>query len=233
MTNSNEVLTNPLGLLGLENGDSLKAGDFGAVLARAGVGKTALVVQMALNKMADGFDLLHISLAEPIAKVDVYYREVFSLQIGQHQGANAENLWDDIIRRRFIMTFQVEGFSLPKLEERLTDLTTQNIFHPKIVVIDGLPFDSQSRPQMEELKALAERIETPIWYTITTHRHESPAPDGLPIQLSPVQDLFKIAIELQPIDNVVEIRVLKGGRDNSGQPELILDPATMLIKKRD
>ena len=233
MTNSNEVLTNPLGLLGLENGDSLKAGDFGAVLARAGVGKTALVVQMALNKMADGFDLLHISLAEPIAKVDVYYREVFSLQVGQHQGTNAENLWDDIIRRRFIMTFQVEGFSLPKLEERLTDLTTQNIFHPKIVVIDGLPFDSRSRPQMEELKALAERIETPIWYTITTHRHESPAQDGLPIQLSRVQDLFKIAIELQPIDNVVEIRVLKGGRGNSGQPELILDPATMLIKKRN
>ena len=233
MTNSNEVLTNPLGLLGFENGDSLKAGDFGAVLARAGVGKTALVVQMALNKMADGFDLLHISLSEPIAKVDVYYHEVFSLQVGQHQGTNAEGLWDDIIRRRFIMTFQVEGFSLPKLEERLTDLTTQNIFHPKVVVIDGLPFDSQSRPQMEGLKALAKRIETPIWYTITTHRHESPAPDGLPIQLSPVQDLFKIAIELQPMDNVVEIRVLKGGRDKSGQPELILDPATMLIKKRD
>lgn len=233
MTNSKELLTNPLGLLGLENGDSLKAGDFGAVLARAGVGKTALVVQMALNKMAEGFDLLHISLAEPIAKVDVYYREVFTLQIGQHQGTNAENLWDDIIRRRFIMTFQVEGFSLPKLEERLTDLTTQNIFHPKVVVIDGLPFDRQSRPQMEELKALAERIKTPIWYTITTHRHESPAPDGLPIQLSPVQDLFKIAIELQPIDNVVGIRVLKGGRDTAGQPQLVLDPATMLIKKRD
>ena len=40
---------NPLMNLGYDNEDILPDGGFGAVMAYAGVGKTALLVQMALN----------------------------------------------------------------------------------------------------------------------------------------------------------------------------------------
>ena len=45
------IQRNPLLNLGFENDYILKSGDFGAVLAYAGVGKTALLVQMALHAM--------------------------------------------------------------------------------------------------------------------------------------------------------------------------------------
>jgi len=231
VTQKDKTLADPLGLLGLGNGETLVPGGFGAITARAGVGKTTLVVQIALNYMVHAQRLLHISLREPIAKVDLHYREVFDRQVQQYQLPTSEALWDGIVPHRFIMTFQVEDFSVPKLEERLTDLTAQNIFHPQVIIIDGLPFDEKMRPVLEELKTLADGAKAPIWFTITTHRHEAPDRDGLPVQLSSVQGLFDLVLDLQPFEEVVKINVLKKIGGDEPQIELIMNPATGLIKR--
>ena len=224
------ILRNPLRLLGYDSDDILEPGQFGAVLARAGVGKTALVIQIALNTMLRSKNVLHISLNEPVGKVNLWYKEVLGRLAQQHEVPHMDQLWDTIVRHRFIMTFQVEGFSAPKLEERLTDLTTQGIFTPHMIIIDGQPFDPEGHGVLEALKALAQKLGLPIWFTVTTHRHEAPAPDGLPIQLSPVQALFDVAMALQPVEHAIHIKALKGCHLSENQPPLVLDPATMLIQ---
>jgi hypothetical protein len=224
------ILRNPLRLLGYDSDDILEPGQFGAVLARAGVGKTALVIQIALNTMLRSKKVLHISLNEPVGKVNLWYKEVLGRLAQQYQVPQLDRLWDTIVGHRFIMTFQVEGFSAPKLEERLTDLTSQGIFTPHLVIIDGQPFDPEARTALDDLKALAIKLKLPFWFTINTHRHEAPAPDGLPIQLSSVQALFDVAVALQPVENAVHIKPLKGCRLSDNQPPLVLDPATMLIQ---
>lgn len=226
------ILRNPLRILGHENDDILEPGQFGAVLARAGVGKTALIIQIALNTMLRNKKVLHISLNEPVGKVNLWYQEVLGRMAQQYQVPHMEQLWDTIVAHRFIMTFQVEGFSAPRLEERLTDLTSQAIFNPEIMLIDGLPFDQQTPAVLRELKALADRLSLPVWFTITTHRHEAPAPDGLPVQLSMVQGLFEVAITLQPDGKAIHIKALKGCATATTQPPLVLDPETMLIQDR-
>ena len=45
------IYRNPLVNIGYDQEDILANGGFGAVLAHAGVGKTALLVQLALNMM--------------------------------------------------------------------------------------------------------------------------------------------------------------------------------------
>ncbi|RJQ81935.1 MAG: cytoplasmic protein [Desulfobacteraceae bacterium] len=226
------IIRNPLRLLGHENEDILGPGQFGAILARAGVGKTALLVQIALNSMLSGKNVLHISLNEPVGKVNVWYQEVLGRLSQQYQVPNLDQLWDTIVPRRFIMTFQVEGFSAPKLEERLTDVMSQGIFSPHLIIIDGQPFDQDVSGVLGELKVLARRLGLPIWFTITTHRHEAPAADGLPIQLSPLQDLFEVAMVLQPVEGSIHIKALKGCTQTGCQPPLVLDPATMLIHSK-
>jgi hypothetical protein len=226
------ILRNPLRLLGRENEDIIKPGNFGAVLARHGVGKTALVVQIALNSLLQQKNVLHISLNEPVGKVSLWYQEVFEQLAQQYKVPQIDQLWDAIVPHRFIMTFQVEGFSMPKLEERLTDLTAQNIFNPNMVIIDGLPFDDKTRPMLQELKRLAQELGLPMWFTVTIHRHQDPATDGLPVQLSPVQDLFDTAITLQPHDQTIHIEAIKGAPGNKTEAVLTLDPATMLIQNR-
>lgn len=223
------ILRNPLRLMGHETEDILPEGGFGAVLARAGVGKTALLVQLALNSLLRNKNVLHISLDDPVSKVCLWYEEVFRNIGNQYNVKQIDQLWEAILPHRFIMTFKIEGFSVPRLEERLTDLTEQSIFFPQMVLIDGLPFDETVRNTLSDLKTLAKNYSMHVWFAVRTHRHEKPGPDGMPAPLLRVADLFEVAIQLQPVEKEIHVRALKGGTALSDHPALLLDPSTMLI----
>ncbi len=223
------MLQNPLRLIGYETEDILPKGGFGAVLARAGVGKTAFLVQIALHSLLRGRNVLHISLDDPVGKVGVWYEEVFRNIFDQYQVQQRDQLWEATLRHRFIMTFRVEGFSVPKLQERLTDLTEQAIFCPQMILIDGLPFDETVKTPLSDLKSLARDHAMRVWFAVQTHRHEKSRPQGMPPPLSQVSDLFEVAVELQPVENQIHVKALRGATTPSDHSPLLLDPSTMLI----
>ena len=230
----NDLITrNPLRLMGHESEDILAQGEFGALLARAGVGKTAFLVQIALDSLLKGKNVLHLSLNDPIQKVNLWYQEVFRNIADQYNVKQVEELWESLLPHRFIMTFKVEGFDVPRLQERLTDLTEQQIFSPQMMLVDGLPFDETVETSLSELKTLAQKYGFQVWFTIRTHRHEEPDADGMPTQLNKVADMFEMAIQLQPKGEQIHITALKGGSIPSQGPPLLIDPATMLIKSQE
>lgn len=224
------ILKNPLRRMGYESDDILNAGEFGAVMARAGVGKTAFLVQLALNSMLREKKVLHISLADPVKKVSLWYKEVFNRIATQYAIHQSAQLWETVLPHRFIMTFRVEGFGVPTLEERLNDLIEQDIFKPHTMIIDGLPFGDAVNQDLVDLKKLASAQGMHVWFTVRTHRHEEPGPSGIPGQLIPVDDLFEVAIQLDPVGKQIQIKALKGPGSQRDQADLMLDPATMLIK---
>jgi len=230
MLKNDLILRNPLRIMQKDPQKSLlPVGGFGAVLARAGVGKTALLVQISLNSLLEGWNVLHISLEDPVEKVNLWYSEVFNHIARQYNVKPTNELWDTLLPHRFIMTFRVEGFSVPKLDERLTDLIEQNIFSPHVIIIDGLPFDQTVRPSLLELKELTQRRGCHVWFTVRTHRHEIPDAKGFPTQMAGLVDLFNVILHLQPQDKDIHIRALKGQENVGEQTGLMLDPATMLI----
>jgi hypothetical protein len=224
------ILRNPLRHLGFETEDILSEGGFGAVLANAGVGKTALLVQLALNGMLRNRNVLHISLNDPVNKVTLWYGELFNHLASQHKAAQISQLWDSVLRHRFIMTFRVETFSVPKLEERLNDLTEQGIFKPDMLIMDGLHCDAPMRAVLEAMKALAEKNGMHVWFTVHTQHDEKAGQEGLPSSFAPVADLFDLVLELQTRQANVHIKLLKGALSAVPEAALQLDPATMLIK---
>lgn len=230
MLKSELILKNPLRRMGYKSDDILNSGEFGAVMARAGVGKTAFLVQLALNGMLREKKVLHISLADPVKKVSLWYKEVFNRIATQYAIEQSAQLWDTVLPHRFIMTFRAEGFSVPTLEERLTDLIEQDIFKPHTMIIDGLPFDDAVHRDLVDLKNLASQQGMHVWFTVRTHRHEEPDPSGIPAQLIPVADIFDVAFQLVPIGKQIQIKALQGTGSQEDQADLMLDPATMLIK---
>jgi len=225
------ILRNPLRLLGSERDTILSPGGFGAILARAGVGKTSLMVQLALNSLLNSRNVLHISMNDPVKKVSLWYDEVFRHIAEKYQLDQMDQLWEAILPHRFIMTFNVEGFSVPKLEERLTDLTEQGIFFPNMIIIDGLPFTETTRDLLHDLKQLALKHGLHAWLSVRTHRDETAETDadGVPVVFQNVADLFEVLIGLQPEGEDIHVRVLKGGSTDGDHRGLRLDPATMLI----
>jgi hypothetical protein len=98
------------------------------------------------------------------------------------------------------------------------------------MIIDGLPFDHAVNQDLADLKRLASHEGMHVWFTIRTHRHEEPGPNGTPAQLIQIADLFEVAIQLVPVGKQIQIKAFKGPGSSGDQPDLMLNPATMLIQ---
>jgi hypothetical protein len=229
MLKNDLIQRNPLGFLSERGDHALAAGEFGGILARAGVGKTAIIVQVALNAMLKDQRVLHISLTDPVNKVNLWYQEVYRLLTGGDDATRARILWEELLPYRFIMTFKAEGFRLPVLEERLEDLREQGIFKPSVIIFDGFPFEEMNRSSLSALKVFADSNDMSVWFTIRTHRHQAPNEAGLPAQLTGIDDLFDVLVQLQPDGKDIHIEVFKGMENAAVPASLVLDPTTMLV----
>ena len=225
------LLRNPLRLLGNSTDDQLPQGGFGAVVARAGVGKTALLVQIALSNLLKGKNVLHISLSDPVQKVSLWYEEVFRNMMGEYDSAQMSRIWEEILIHRLIMTFQADQFSIPKLTERLTDLSEQGIFYPQVALVDGLADEEIPEAFMQEFKRLAQDLGVGVWFALRSHRHQNPELTDLPATMTAIANLLDVVVALQPHGQQIKVRLLKGGPGGGfGDSLLVLDPATMLIQ---
>ncbi|VEN74944.1 Cytoplasmic protein [Candidatus Desulfarcum epimagneticum] len=229
MTQPKPASSNPLALLGLDSEDMFAKGGFGVVFSRAGVGKTAFLVQLAINAMAAGKRALHISLNDPVSKINLWYKEVSGNAAGSFIDMTGDDLFETIQSRRFIMTFKPEEFGAAKLEERVAELADQNIFSPDIIAIDGVRFDEGADGLLSDLKAVSEKRRVPMWLTMRTHRQESGDKSQALKPFSDFAHLFDVAVQLYPEGKNIIVRRVKGGDG----VQALLDPATMLVKKAD
>ena len=231
MVKKDLIFRNPLKLIGDEAEEILPQGGFGAVVARAGVGKTALLVQIALDRLLRDADVLHVSLKDPIDKISLWYNEIMKELGKQYNLQDINTIWKKARPHRFIMSFNVDTFDVPKFKERLRDLTEQDILHPQVVLLDGFSFEQDQEvidETLKRLKELAQRNNLRIWFAVRTHRHETTGEDQLPPQLTKIIDLFDVAIKLNPTGKEIAVEILKS-REETQQPSLQLDPSTMLI----
>ena len=227
---NHDVSHNGLKLQGYDFEDIVPHGNFNAVFSRAGIGKTSFVVQIALNAMLKQKNVLHIGLGDPVDKISLWYKEIFCLLAEQNQINYPELFFESLLKKRFIMTFNVDTFSFPRLEERLKDLSEQNIFSPSMLVIDGLDFDNTVQESLSDLKAFAEKNSLHVWFTVRTHRHEDPEHSLFPVQLSNIEHLFDLVIQLRPDGKKIYMLTLKGGSVGGSDHKVMIDPSSMLIQ---
>ncbi len=224
------IFKSPLGNIVDRLFETDKEWSFSTVLARAGVGKTAFLVQLALNAMVRDKNVLHVSLSDPVKKVTLRYRELFDNLIDQSAKENINELWQSMLLRRFIMTFRKSSFSVPKFKERLTDLTEQEIFAPDLLIIDGLALDETIREKLIALQELAQEKTFNVWFSVNTHRHEEKDDKGMPLSFSQAEDLFDVVLKLKPEGAATHIEILKGMEENFETNPVVLDASSMLIK---
>lgn len=227
------ILNKFVNVSGGEDDNILPVGKFGCVMARPGVGKTAFMVQVAIGYLYKKENVLHISLNDPVDKICTRYRESFDKLASSVTEQERDDIWETMMPRRFIMTFNVDDFTVPKLEERLTDIIEQGIFKPQVLLIDGLDFSHDDiKKDIDALKIFAQKFSLSAWFSINTHRHENP-PDGNAglIPFSNVEDFFSLAVQLNTTQQDIHAEVIKG--DIVNNLTLLFDPSTMLFKSAD
>ncbi len=224
------VQQNPLRVLnmGRENNQ------MGLVMARPGLGKTALLVQIALDAILRGKRVIHISIGETIEKTKTWYDDILQLILQEHSVNSPHELIEMVAHHRMIMTFKVAAFTRSRLEERLNDLILQDIFRPNCIIIDGFDFESTDRESLEDIKNLIESMNMQAWFSAIHHREDSRiSPAGVPAPCHELDDLFDMIILLKPEQNAtIQLDIIRNyGAQVEGGKGLLLDPTTMMVKE--
>ena len=224
------VKKNPLRVLktGTENGREM-----GLIMARAGLGKTALLVQIALDSILLGNRVIHVSIGASIDKTRAWYDDILHHILQEHSVDLPHELIDMVQRHRMIMTFKEAAFNRPRLEERLNDMVMQNIFKPDCLVIDGFDFENADRETLEDIREMAEAMSLQVWFSAVSHRDDNRvSAAGVPAPCHEVDDLFDSVILIKAKEDKISLNVVKNrGVVQDSDPGLDLDPTTMMIKK--
>jgi hypothetical protein len=230
MENNELKVNNPLRALGLEDKSGGVQAMMGLVMARAGLGKTAILVQFALDCMLLGNRVLHVAIGEGVDKTRTWYDDILSLLT---DGEKISNI-PEIMKNRMIMTFKESSFSKALLEERLDDLVKQNIYKPECLIIDGYDFANNDKASLEGLRNfMNERGLKMIWFSAVSHRDDKRVSlDGVPAPCHEVDSLFETVLLIKPVGDLMKLDILKcdSCKLDPGTT-LMLDPSTMLIKK--
>jgi hypothetical protein len=225
------VQQNPLRVLNM----SKEQNQMGLVMARAGLGKTALLVQIALDAILRGKRVIHVSIGESIDKTKTWYGDILQLILQEHSVTRPHELIDMVARHRMIMTFKVAAFTRSRLEERLNDLVLQDIFRPNILIVDGFDFVKTSREDLEDIKNLLESMNMQAWFSAICHREDPRiSPTGVPAPCHEIDDLFDMIVLLKPQPSAsIQLDIIRNyGEQVEGGKSLSLDPTTMMVKER-
>jgi hypothetical protein len=210
----------------------LGRGNLGAVMARAGVGKTACLIHIAINKLLHNEKLVHITLENAPDKISSYYRVIFSDLVKALELKQAHELRALIEKNRMILAYLNQSFELQRLRDYLKNLREKVGFLPDALIVDGLDFSKSGREVFQGLKEIAEASQVEIWFSALTHRGVPGVNErGIPFPCGQVDDLFSIILLLEPMRSAVSLKLLKDhDEQGSAGVSILLDPNTLLIR---
>lgn len=224
----------PLRILERSIHGGLGAGNLGVVMARAGVGKTAFLVQVGLDDMMRERDVLHVALGQTLEHVETWYDALFDDLAADTHLENKEQVRVSTGRRRVIQASSETKLTPAQLES-VVDLYAQHLeLAPKAILIDGYEWTDDQVAQAADIgafKSLARRLGAELWMTAQTHRSESGEhPTGICAPCTAFEQLIDVAIFLEPHEHHIQVRLLKD-HDNPDVAEthLELEPDTLQL----
>lgn len=210
----------------------LGRGNLGVLVARAGVGKTACLVHIAMDKLLRNEKLVHASLQDSPEKVTSYYNVIFSELVKALSLTTSSDVKVQIDKNRMILAYLNQSFDLRRLRENLKNLSEKVGFVPDTIIVDGLDFSRVGAEIFEGFKKLAQDFNVEVWFSALSKSSPGGAkPQGIPAPADKFVSFFSIVIELQPTESAVELRLLKDHESAAPVGEMVLlDPKTFLAR---
>ncbi len=224
------ISVSPLKILEKSSRGELGPGNLGVLIARAGVGKTACLIHIALDKIFRRQKLIHASLEAGPEKVTSFYSVIYSelVKVLDIKDPQVHRLLID--KNRMILAYLNQSFKIDHLRRNIKNLIENLDFKPDALILDGLDFERTERSLFKDFKNLAQVFGVEIWFSALSHRHITETNKrGIPYPCLHIDALFNIIIHLQPEPSGIALKLLK---DHEGPPSppvaIRLDPNTLL-----
>ncbi len=204
-------------------------GNLGVVMARAGVGKTALLVYFGLGTLISGKKVLHVALAQSTDHVLSWYDTLFKNITPSIDEERISDIQTEMPKRRLIQTFSDKDLNPQRLEKAVKLFEETINFKPDLILIDGFNWEKMSKVEtaaaIGAFKSTAQRLNAELWMSASTHRSTT---KGHPTKIVPPCDAYKevinTAIFLEPQGRDIGVFVLKDHEtEGSVDTHLLLD----------
>ncbi|MDR0760691.1 MAG: hypothetical protein LBF74_11395, partial [Treponema sp.] len=214
----------------------LKPGEIGIIAAPSGIGKTSVLVQIALDKLLQAKKVIHVSFTKHTDYVLAWYEDIFEEFVMKKNLENIAEVKNDVIKNRVLMKFSQEGITGEQINRSLRALIREGGFNAEAVIVDGLDFSPGERERLQGAKDFAQELGISVWYSCTVKAPLKPAKAagalgpaydkrGIPLVIGDYADLIDVIIILDPKADHVALTISKD-RDayNPEHIALRLDP---------
>ncbi len=225
------IKRSPIRILEKSIHGGLGKGNLGVFTARKGVGKTACLIHVSIDKMFRDSRVLHLSFTDNPHHTEKWYDQIFKEIAEEYRLENVLSNYDIIVKNRLILHFKRKDFEFDHIVETMDRFLTSTSFIPDCLIVDGYPFHNRTTLQLKNWKDLALKRDFEIWFSATLHRHNLALNEqGIPAPINKFCDLFSVIIMLKPRKDYIDLILLKD--HDSKNPEkmsLKLEPKTLLI----
>ena len=222
----------------------LGRGNVGVVASVPGMGKTPLLVQIALDDLLRDRKVLHISHEHTVDHVRTFYSEVFHDLSVTSQLDEPDSVMLDVERNRMIFSLMTDRDTGPASQRGGRSSITRILevvkfaketaqFSPDVLIIDGFDVIGGTEESVKALSELAKDLNAELWVSAKTNGM-SASGSKLPEPLDKLSPFISVAVYLEPEGDVVRLRLLKD-HDSTALSELNLrlDLPTMRVIDED
>ncbi len=229
----------PLRILEKSIHGGLGKGNFGVVMARAGVGKTACLVQIGLDALMREKAVLHVALEQNIDHVQSWYDALFDDLASRNDLEGVDEVRAMITKNRMITAFADHDLWPERLEKTAAMFREHLNFKPAAILVDGYPWQKHSVAEnaamIGALKAYAKLHDAELWMSAQTHRDSTgDHPTGVPAPCDEFESLIDVVIYLEPHGKEISVRLLKDhGEPVAPDTHLHLHPDALRLVSSD
>ncbi|MDR1147845.1 MAG: AAA family ATPase [Spirochaetaceae bacterium] len=229
MVKTELVQRSPVRLLEKIIEGGLKPGEIGVLAAPKGIGKTSVLVQIALDKLLQGKKIIHISFNQHASYVQTWYENLFEEITKKKQLENERDVADELVRNRVLMNFNQESVSTDVIRRSLKSMIVEGGFKADSIIIDGFNFSITGRDRISTFKDFAKELGISAWYSCDITNTRDCDKHGIPAVLKDFEDTIDVVIVLESKPAYTELRVSKEHGRYDIESIVHLDPKTLLI----
>ena len=223
------IQRSPMGVFMRSIQGGLLAGELGLIASLSGLGKTSVLVQIALDKLLQNKKVIHVSFTQHTDYVLAWYEDIFNEFIKKKNLEDEQDVKSDITKNRVLMKFNQDGLTVDQILKSLRAMIKDGSFAAECVIVDGYKFTPQEGENVKKIKELGRELGLSLWFSCTV-KDDHYDKQSIPLNVKDYAELFDVIVVLEPRQDHIELAVSKDR--NAEAPErlaLRLDPKTLLV----
>jgi hypothetical protein len=211
MIRQEAILQSPLRILDRSIRGGLGKGHLGVIMAPAGVGKSACLVQLGLDALLRGRPVLHVAAGQSVEHVSARYDALFDDLAERVDLADRRGVRESIAHRRLIWSSMDGPVGARGLDEALAAFEAHLGLAPAAILVEGFGWEEPgAAATLGAIKASAARVPAELWMTARDARGSDV---GRAPRIAPLADdcaaLVDVGVFLEPHGRYARVTLVK------------------------